>query len=103
MIVGDTTFFTEKMRKNCKDQDIDILTVATNREAFEQISDEKKIDLFLIPTYSSEDEKGYLACKSSDSFQCLTDSFDHLLLENSSSDELKTFLKENLYSSNKEQ
>jgi hypothetical protein len=101
MIVDDATFFTEKMKENCKDQDINILTAATNRDAFEQISDEKQIDLFLIPTYSSEDEKGYLACKSSDSFQCLTESFDHLLLEKSSSDELKTFLKDNLYSSNK--
>ena len=103
MIVDDVNLFTEKIRESCKNQNIRILTAATNRDALEQLSDENKVDLFLIPTVSLQNEKGYLPCRSTDSFNCLTDSFDHLLTEHSSSDEIQSFIMDTLCLSKKEE
>ncbi|MDG6218354.1 MAG: hypothetical protein QCI00_02820 [Candidatus Thermoplasmatota archaeon] len=103
MIVDDVTVFTEKIRESCKNQDVRILTAATNRDALEQLSDENKVDLLLIPTISLQNEKGYLPCRSTDSFNRLADSFDHLLTEHSSSDEIKNFIMNTLCLSSNEE
>lgn len=103
MIVDEVPLLTEKIRESCKNQDIRILTAATNRDAFEQLSDENKVDLFFIPAISLQNEKGFLPCRSTDSFICLADSFDHLLTEHSSSDEIESFIMKTLSLSKKEE
>lgn len=100
MIVGKDNEFSNRIKQTIQGEDISIITAATNRDAFNYHLEHENVDLFLIPSnHSKEDEKEYLACKSTDSLSTLMPT-ERLLFDGSSDEELKMIIKNNLQSDN---
>jgi len=95
MIIDNQIEFTKRIKQSLQGENVTVLNAHTNREALNYLTDECNVDLFLVPTESRNNKKGFFACKSTDSFsKSPTD--HHFISEQSSQSELKTIIKNNL-------
>lgn len=96
MIIDGQHRFTNQIKHSLEGEDVTVLSAETNRDALRYVTSDCSVDLFLVPTESINHKKGFLACKSTDSFTQLNHEDVHLLSEESSSEEVKTVVKKNL-------
>jgi len=96
MIIDNDEKFSQRIQEIIKDENITILTAKTNRSALQKQMNEKQIDLFLISNPSSKQIKEFFACKSTASLSSPIKDTSQILFEDSSKEELKTVINNNL-------
>jgi hypothetical protein len=97
MIIDKNEEFTNHVKKSIKGENIFVFTAETNRDALKHLTEVGDVDLFLIPAYSKDNKKGYFAYKPTDSLSSPLKTDRQLFFQESSPNELKTMLKNNLF------